>query len=113
MIAPPNWAKDAVPTTRGWVDPSTGELLKAQRLTFEQIEDFLGQGVGQVEEKVQYNAPIEEEVQYNAPTMLHEAPVGNKSLQDMTKAELVALAEQSGVQVSRWASKEVLIEKLS
>ena len=103
MIAPPNWAKDAVPTTRGWIDPTTGELLKAQRLTLGEIEDFLGQGVGQVEEQVQYEAP----------QMLHEAPVGNKSLQDMTKAELVALAEQSGVQVSRWASKEVLIEKLS
>ena len=103
MIAPPNWAKDAVPTTRGWIDPTTGELLKAQRLTLAEIEDFLGQGVGQVEEQVQYEAP----------QMLHEAPVGNKSLQDMTKAELVALAEQSGVQVSKWASKEVLIEKLS
>ena len=103
MIAPPNWAKNAVPTTRGWIDPTTGELLKAQRLTLGEIEDFLGQGVGQVEEQVQHEAP----------QMLHEAPVGNKSLQDMTKAELVALAEQSGVQVSRWASKEVLIEKLS
>lgn len=28
---PPAWAKDAVPTIRGWVDAKTGELLKAQK----------------------------------------------------------------------------------
>lgn len=47
------------------------------------------------------------------PQMLHEAPVGNKSLEDMTKNELVALAEQLGVPVAKSATKKVLIEKLS
>lgn len=28
---PPNWAKDAVPSERGWHDPKTGELLVACR----------------------------------------------------------------------------------
>jgi len=26
-IKPPAWAKQAVPTTRGWQNPSTGEIL--------------------------------------------------------------------------------------
>jgi hypothetical protein len=28
----PNWAKNAIPTVRGWVDPKTGELLKAMKI---------------------------------------------------------------------------------
>lgn len=30
--------KNSHPTTRGWVHPRTGELLKAQRMTPEQVE---------------------------------------------------------------------------
>ena len=26
---PPNWAPNAIATTQGWVDPTTGELLMA------------------------------------------------------------------------------------
>ena len=46
------------------------------------------------------------------PQMLHEAPV-NKSLDSMTKVELLALAEQLGISVSKSATKQVLVEKLS
>jgi hypothetical protein len=103
MVTPPNWCQDAVPTTRGWIDPTTGELLKSQRMTLGEIEDYLGQRTGPV---------VTEQVVHEEPQMLHEAPVGNKSLEDMTKAELLALGEQTGVQVSKWDSKSVLIEKL-
>ena len=96
----PRWCSHAVPTARGWTDPVTGEVFVARRFSQEEIDAFNG-------------VDIVEEVQYNAPTMLHEAPVGHKSLDDMTKAELVALAESTGVEVSRYATKAVLIEALS
>ena len=96
----PRWCSHAVPTCRGWTDPETGEVLVARRFSQEEIDAFHG-------------LDIVEEVQYNAPTMLHEAPVGHKSLDDMTKAELVALAESTGVEVSRYSTKAVLIEALS
>ena len=102
MIKPPAWCSDAVPTRKGWVDPRTGELLKVQRISDVEIMDY--NGVPQ---------QVVEQVVHDAPQMLHEAPVGNKSLEDMTKNELLALAEQNGVQVSSYSTKAVLIEKLS
>ena len=32
-IKPPSWAKNAIPTTRGWQDPRTNELLKSAKLS--------------------------------------------------------------------------------
>ncbi len=100
-LKPPSWASNSTPTTRGWIDPVTGELLKSQRITSGEIEDYLG--VSQVTEQVVHQAP----------QMLHEAPVGNVGLEGMTKPQLIALAEQSGVEVRTWDSKKTLIEKLS
>jgi hypothetical protein len=34
--------KGAIPTTRGWVHPTTGELLKSQRITQEQLDEYNG-----------------------------------------------------------------------
>lgn len=52
----PKWAKDAHPTRNGWVS-STGELLKKQKITQAQIDEWYG-----VESK-----PVVQ--------TLHEAPV--------------------------------------
>ena len=105
MIKPPNWCLYAVPSPRGWHHPRNGELLVSQRFTQDEIDEFNG--------VVAEPEPVVEEVVYEAPQMLHEAPVGNKSLEDMTKNELLALAEQSGIKVSRYSSKKTLVEKLS
>lgn len=100
-LKPPSWASNATPTTRGWIDPSTGELLKSQRITSAEIENYIGL------------YELTEQVVHEAPQMLHEAPVGNVGLEGMTKPQLIALAEQSGVEVRTWDSKKTLIEKLS
>jgi len=42
-ISPPNYQKDAIPTPRGWTHPRTGELLKAQKLSEQQIGEYLGE----------------------------------------------------------------------
>jgi len=42
---------------------------------------------------------------------LTEAPVGNKSLDEMTKTELEALGRQHGVELDRRESKQTLVEK--
>lgn len=103
---PPKWCSNAVPSPRGWIDPVTGELFVSKRFTQEEIDEFNGVVPSPV-------YPVVEEVVHEEPQMLHEAPVGNKSLEDMTKSELLALAEQSGVKVSRYSTKKTLIEKLS
>ena len=34
--------KGAIPTRRGWIDPKTGELLKSQLFTQEQLDEYNG-----------------------------------------------------------------------
>jgi hypothetical protein len=34
--------KGAIPTAKGWVHPRTGELLKSQRITQEQLDEYNG-----------------------------------------------------------------------
>lgn len=58
--------KGAEPTTRGWVHPRTGELLKSQRITPAQISEWHGHTV---------EAHVEPVVQ-----TLHEAPVVERTV---------------------------------
>lgn len=53
MIKQPNWAKDTHPTQEGWVN-SKGELVKSQRITQQEIDEWYGA---------------------NTKQMLHESPV--------------------------------------
>lgn len=119
MLKAPRWCKQAVPTLKGWADPSTNELFVARRFTQKQIDEFFNEINKEVDTMYgidhDYTKPSEvtEEVVYEAPQMLHEAPPNHKGLEDLTKSELVALAEQLGVKVSARSTKKTLIEKLS
>ena len=94
---PINGPKGAVPTTRGWENPRTGELLKSQRISQSDIDAWHG-----VTEQVK-PAPIQ---------MLNEAPPSNKSFDGMTKLELEATGRQHGIELDRRKSKNDLIEEL-
>lgn len=94
--------KGAVPTTRGWVDPNSGELLKSQKISQTQIDVWNGVTT----------APVVEQVVKPAMTMLNEAPVGNTALEDMTKLQLEALGRQHGVELDRRKSKSDLIDEI-
>jgi hypothetical protein len=101
-IKPPAWCGHAIPTTRGWVDPATNELYASGRFTQQQIDEFFGL------------EPIVEQVQAPASVQtLTEAPIGDKSLDDMTKVELEALGEQYGVKLDTKKKKSTLIEKMA
>ena len=98
-ISPPNYQKDAVPTSRGWTHPRTGELLKAQKFSEQQISEYNG-------------APEEKVEQQTQPEMLVEAPVSGRSLEEMTKLELEALGRQHGIELDRRNTKSDLIVEL-
>lgn len=42
MIKAPKWCRDAVPVKAGWSDPKTGELLKVQNFSQEEIAEWHG-----------------------------------------------------------------------
>lgn len=95
-IQAPKWCKHAIPTGRGWEDPQTGELYVSGRFNQQQIDEFYGLT----------ETPVEE------PVVLTEAPISNKSLDDMTKAELIALGEQYGMELSMSQSKSEILAEL-
>lgn len=60
----------AIPTSRGWINPKTGELLKAQKITQEQLDQY--NGVQMITEP----APVVEEeliIDYE-PTLFEDMP---------------------------------------
>lgn len=93
-ITPPNYQRDAVPTTRGWTHPRTGELLVSRPMKQHEIDEYLG---------VSVEEPAE---------MLTEAP-SHGSLDDMNKKELEALGRQHGIELDRRKKKDDLIEELN
>ena len=101
-IKAPAWCENAIPTARGWEDPDTGELYASGGFTQEQIDAFFG--VEPVVEQVEAPADVQ---------TLTEAPVGEKSLEEMSKIELEALGRQHGVELDRRKKKSTLIERMT
>ena len=89
-----NGPKNATPTLRGWVNPK-GELLKSQRITQAQIDEWHGMSMAPSAPK----APVQ-------PT-IEADPLEAKS-----KVELEALAREHGVELDRRKSKKKLAESL-
>jgi hypothetical protein len=104
MIKAPKWCSHAIPTARGWEDPNTGEVFASSKFTPEQISDFYG--YGDIEEVS--TAQVVE-----MPSFLTEAPVANRSLDEMTKVELEALGRQNGIELDRREKKSTLVERMS
>ena len=105
MLQPPSWKKDALPTGRGWAHPRTGEILKSQRMSTADINDYLGIPKPSVAPE-----PIPEEVEVQ-PEMLveEEAP----DLSNMTKLELETFGRTRGIELDRRKSKADLINTLN
>ncbi len=97
----PGWCPDAVPTSNGWEDPNTGELFVSSGFTQEQIQEFHDDA------DVEINARLGGNV-----SMLTEAPVGGKSLEEMNKIELEALGRTHGVELDRRKSKSKLLSTM-
>lgn len=105
-IQAPNWCKDAVPTERGW--ERNGELLVARKHRQDELDEYFGVSQPVIEEP----AVVEEEVEIEVE-LLTEAPISNVSLADMTKAQLLALANDYGLDLKSWMKKDEIVESLN
>ena len=106
MIKPPSYKKNAVPSPRGWRHPRTGELLKKQTLTQEQIDEYLGVGTAAPEPEV---VEIEEEVH---EIIEDDETVEDLEYEEMSKVELEELGREHGIELDRREKKSSLIDKL-
>lgn len=86
----PGYLKDAIATERGYVSPK-GELLKAAKLSAEAIAEWNG-------------VPCCEEV------IVVEDNVS--TLEGLTKAELVEIAEAKEIEINKRDSKKKILGKL-
>ena len=89
MIVQPSWAKDAVPTLRGWVHPKTGEILVGGSIKQKNIDEYFGKDEEFV---VDVNEDADVEVQ-------------ELDLDSMTKAELIETAEDWEVDIDTKGTK--------
>ena len=115
-IQAPNWCKDAIPTERGW--ERNGELLVARKHRQAELDEYFGVSqpviVEHHPEPIQIEEPavVEEEVEIEVE-LLTEAPISNVSLADMTKTQLLALANDYGLDLKSWMKKDEIVESLN
>ena len=96
MIKAPNFCKNALPTLRGWCHPKTGELLKSQRISQYEIDEWYNVDLD-VEEEI-----VEESIEEIAA-----------EFESMTKKELEEFARGHGVELDRRFSKSKLLDQVT
>jgi len=97
--------KGAEPTLRGWINPKTGELLKSQRMTQAQVDEWHGVKPEPKPEPAPVEVPEEASADYNEDGVIDE-------LESMSKAELELLGREHGVELDRRLRKASLIGQL-
>lgn len=122
-ITPPNYQKDAIPTPRGWTHPRTGELLKAQKLSQQQIDEYCGEVITTAPVTLTESPTTEEEfaaehIEVEIEEITEEEydedeDWSQEELSAMTKAELVEFAAEYGIELSSSMTKAEMIEELS
>lgn len=138
IIRPPSWCKDAVPTTKGWCNAKTGEVLKVVKIKQSMIDEwnkFHGNVEVEAEPEIIADVtlfpevfedeniatsdeqPVEEETEEDTSEIEEtseedqiEMPFDD--LEDMTKKELEELGREHGVELDRREKKATLIEKM-
>lgn len=99
--------KNAIPTLRGWVSTKNSELLKSQKISQAQIDEWYG---------VAEPAPVVEEVidvVYSSPTVEIVEEDEELDYDAMTRADLLEIAEASGIEfASARPSKQAIIDAL-
>lgn len=120
-LKPPSNMNYAIPTTRGWINPKNGELLKSQKITAADVEAFYEEkATKKVKESVAVEV-IEKEpavVQETAPTLdeieviiQEEELVSREELEKMTKAKLAEWAAEQDIQLDTALKKSEMIDQ--
>ena len=112
-ISPPNYQKDAIPTARGWTHPRTGELLKAQKLSPQQIDEYNGVAEIPIVQTITESPVTEQEfAEEHLELDMEEEYWMEDDLDGMSKKELEELGREYGIELDRRLNKDILIEQL-
>lgn len=113
-IKPPNHAKNAIPTKRGWEHPRTGELLIARRHTQSQIDEYLGVTIAPppAPQPVEPIEVDEDNPEFDIEDPTEELVTDEVDFEEMTKRELEEVGREHGIELDRREKKTTLIERL-
>jgi hypothetical protein len=107
-IKPPSWAKNAIPTARGWQDPRTNELLKSAKLLQADIDSYLGTAPAAPAPVVA--APVDAVNEWQDEDVDGDGEISD--LEKMSKIELEALGREHGVELDRRKSRKSLLGQM-
>lgn len=111
-LNPPAWVlkAGATPTLKGWV--VRGEVIKAQRITQEELDAWWG--VDTVVQDINTQGKVEAAMaEFEAEVIADNNGDGViDELESMTKVELEELGREHGVELDRRKSKSKLIETM-
>lgn len=109
MLKAPNWNKTAYPSTKGWHDKRTGELILARKHSQADVDAWNQTLVIETKGNVSMTT-----TQPNSPITLTESPTNSNEfmLEHMTKVELEELGRENGIELDRRLNKQTLIEQL-
>ena len=102
-IKAPGWCAHAVPTSKGWEDPDSGELFVSRKFAQADIDAFHGKVAKP--KPAPKPAPVVEET-----IVVEDAP--EVDLEKLTKLELEAVGREHGVELDRREKKSTLLEKV-
>jgi len=113
-IKPPSWAKNSIPTRKGWAHPRTGEILVGGSISQKNIDEYFGNVSEKTLPPVQ-EIKIEETVliQDPSPEMTFDVEddseidweVEEIDLDSMTKAQLIETAEEWEIDIDPKGTK--------
>jgi len=130
----PGWLKDAIATPRGFISKK-GELIKAQRMTAEQCDEFnnrkkeepktitldLSTPVPTVASEPKVEVVVEDEmtdthsnieITVTGADEDGDGVLSESELKKLTKAKLESIARDYGIEIDRRKTKKALLEEL-
>ena len=118
MLTPPAFKKDAVPSTRGWHDPRTGELLIARPMSQAEVDEYNGVVIHPAQEEelaidqTILDEPVVEEVEEGIQFLTEADPTEELDLESLTTGQLKDMCDQYGITYGWTTRKSTLVEKL-
>lgn len=112
-IKPPSWAKNSIPTLKGWAHPKTGEILVSGSIAQKNIDEYFGNVAEETlppvrEIEIQETVLIQDpspEMTFDVEADESDWEVEEIDLDSMTKAQLIETAEEWEIDIDPKGTK--------
>jgi hypothetical protein len=113
-IKPPSWAKNSIPTLKGWAHPRTGEILVSGSITQKNIDEYFGNVSEETLPPVREIEIEESGMTFDVEDDESDWEIEEIDLDSMTKAQLIKTAEEWEIDIDPKGTKaeiKTILEK--